>query len=329
MAEETTDGLVCPTCQESFATRQSLGKHLNRKHKCTPKGQPKYYCEPCKKQFERKDVLTQHFKSTAHKDAVKALAAVVDASTDNSSNANHCDNSTHTHNTTNITNNDNRITNNYTLANPPPRPRMFGRTDVLHIADITFEELNKHLNVKNGTGMSPFLNMFKLMHLNDKAPRNHNVLLESKDSDYGLMYKQRHWRIVDDPERMVMDCLSMTATLFLDVEDLLRENLDGITYRKFSKLRDQVERETSGFYRKPSVEVLKLLDRIRDAIVQFTARRTDLLAYAKADLEVAPPMEAVPKTREHPMWQPGGDRYEAFRESRDTGEEPSMPPEHM
>ncbi len=79
----------------------------------------------------------------------------------------------------------------------------------------------------------------------------------------------------------------------------------------------------------PSSEVLKLLDKIRDAIVEFTARRTDLLAYAKADLEVAPPMQAVPNTRDLPMWQPGGNRYEAFKESRDTGEEPSMPPEHM
>ena len=328
MTEETTDGLVCPTCQESFATRQSLGKHLNRKHKCTPKGQPKYYCEPCKKQFERKDVLTQHFKSTAHKDAVKALAAVVDASTDNSSNANHCDNSTHTHNTTNITNNDNRITNNYTLANPPPRPRMFGKTDAGPIVGITFEELNKHLDIKNGTGLLPFVNMFKLMHLNDEAPRNHNVLMECKNGGLALKYKQRHWRLVNDPAGMVRDCLGMAATLFLDVEDHLRGNLDAITMRKFWKLRDQMEHAAIG-YKNPSSEILKLLDKMRDAIVEFTARRTDLLAYAKADMEVAPPMEAVPKTREHPMWQPGGDRYEAFRESRDTGEEPSMPPEHM
>ena len=322
------DSLRCPTCEESFATKQSLGKHLNKKNKCVPKGQPKYYCEPCKREFDRKDHLVVHTKTQKHKEAVKALAAVVDASTDNSSNANHCDNSTHTHNTTNITNNDNRITNNYTLANPPPKPRMFGRTDAAHIIDLTFEELNKHLDIKNGTSLLPFLNMFKLMHLNDEAPRNHNVLLGSKRGEFALMFKQRHWRVVDDPDRMVRDCMNRAAVLFLDVEDHLRENLDGITFRKIWKLRDVVEHEASGF-KNPSSEVLKLLDKIRDAIVEFTARRTDLLAYAKADLAVAPPMQAVPFTRDHPMWQPGGNRYEAFKDSRETGEEPSMPPEHM
>ena len=327
-SDTSNDSLKCPTCEESFATKQSLGKHLNKKNKCVPKGQPKYYCEPCEREFDRKDHLVVHTKTQKHKDAVKALAALVDASTDNSNNANHCDNSTHTHNTTNnhITNNDNRITNNYTLANPPPRPRMFGRTDIEHTADLTFEELNKHLNVKNGTGLLPFVNMFKLMHLNDEAPRNHNVLMEK--GGVALAYKQRHWRLVKDPEGMVRECLSAAATLFLDVEDILRENLDGITMQKFWKLRDQMEHAAIG-YRNPSSEVLKLLDKMRDAIVEFTARRTDLLAYAKADLEAAPPMQAVPNTRDLPMWQPGGNRYEAFKESRDTGEEPSMPPEHM
>ena len=322
------ESLVCPTCEETFATRQSLGKHLNKKNKCTPKGQPKHYCEPCKKQFERKDVLTQHFKSTAHKEAVKALAAVVDASTDNSSNANHCDNSTHSHNqtTNNITNNDNRVTNNYTLANPPPQPRMFGKTSVRHTADLSFEELNGHLNVKTGTGLEPFVNMFKLMHLNDAAPRNHNVLMER--GGLALIHKQRHWRIVDDPEGLVRDCLSAAATLFLDVEDYLKENLDGITFRKFWKLREQMESVAAGC-RNQSTEVRKMLKKMRDAIEEFTARRQDLLAYAKADQEVAPPLEEVPKTRDDPMWQPGGNRYEAYRESRETGEEPTLPPEHM
>ncbi len=31
---------------------------------------------------------------------------------------------------------------NDALANPPPRPRMFGRSDVAHIADMTFQELD-------------------------------------------------------------------------------------------------------------------------------------------------------------------------------------------
>ena len=322
------DSLCCERCSKQFATRQHLEEHLSRKFPCVADGQAKHECKACGKEFLRKTQLTQHLKTKAHINRVEEVA-LSEAGSSTSVSGNHCDNSnTHSHNqtTNHITNNDNRVTNNYTLANPPPRPRRFGKTNVKHTADLNFEELNKHLNVKNGTGLLPFLNMFKLMHLNDAAPRNHNILME--EGGVALAYKQRHWRVVDNAEELVRECLGMAATLFLDAEDHLKENLDAITMRKFWKLRDQMEHAAIG-YKSPSPEVLKLLDKIRVAIVDFTARHQDLLAYAKADQEVAPPMEAVPKTREHAMWQPGGDRYEAFRESRDTGEEPSMPPEHM
>ena len=324
------DSLCCERCSKQFATRQHLDEHLSRKFPCVADGQAKHECKACGKEFLRKTQLTQHLKTKAHINRVEEVA-LSEAGSSTSVSGNHCDNSnTHSHNqtTNHITNNDNRVTNNYTLANPPPRPKMFGRTDAAHISDLTFEELNKHLDIKNGTSLLPFLNMFKLMHLNDEAPRNHNVLMGSKRGDFALMFKQRHWRLVDDPDRMVRDCMNRAAVLFLDVEDHLKENLDSITFRKIWKLRDVVEHEAGGF-KNPSSEVLKLLDKIRDAIVEFTARRTDLLAYAKADLAVAPPMQAVPFTRDHPMWQPGGNRWEAYKKSRDTGEEPSMPPEHM
>jgi hypothetical protein len=93
-----------------------------------------------------------------------------------------------------------------------------------------------------------------------------------------------------------------------------------MAYRQFSRLRDQVEYETSGKTGKPpSPEVQRMLDRFCDAIVEFTGRRPDLLAYAKADQAAAPPLEEVPKTRTLPMWQPGGDRFEAFRQMREDG----------
>ena len=321
------DGLCCERCSKQFATRQHLDEHLSRKFPCVAAGQAKHECKACGKEFLRKTQLIQHLKTKAHINKVEE-AALSEAGSSTSVSGNHCDNSTHSHNqtTNHITNNDNRVTNNYTLANPPPPPRMFGKTSVRHTADLTFEELNRHLNVKTGTGLEPFVNMFKLMHLNDAAPRNHNVLMER--GKLALIHKQRHWRIVSDPEGLVRDCLSAAATLFLDVEDYLRENLDGITFRKFWKLREQMESVATGC-RNQSTEVRKMLKKMRDAIEEFTARRQDLLAYAKADQEVAPPLEEVPKTRDDPMWKPGGNRYEAFKKSRDTGEEPTLPPEHM
>ena len=55
------------------------------------------------------------------------------------------------------------------------------------------------------------------------------------------------------------------------------------------KLRDRVETMSIGYVR-VSAETHKVLDRLCDAIVHFTARRPDLLAYAKADCQLAPPL---------------------------------------
>jgi hypothetical protein len=93
--------------------------------------------------------------------------------------------------------------------------------------------------------------------------------------------------------------------------------MDGKCFRSFMKLRDRVERTSIG-YACVSAEMQKVLDRIRDAIVQFTASRPDLLAYAKADCQLAPPPVETPAVRDISHWQPGGSRYEAFRARRET-----------
>ncbi|BDA45249.1 hypothetical protein COCOBI_07-0360 [Coccomyxa sp. Obi] len=206
---------------------------------------------------------------------------------------------------------------NDALANPPPRARMFGRTDVATIADMTFQELDAFLNLGKGRGMTPFINLFKLLHLSHDASRNHNVLLESRDSAHGLVFKQRHWRRMEDVQRMLMDCLGVAATAFLDLEVELAENMDGKCFSRFMKLRDRVERTSIG-YACVSAEMQKVLDRMRDAIVHFTASRPDLLAYAKADCQLAPPPVETTPVRDLHRWQPGGDRYETFRSQRET-----------
>ena len=200
---------------------------------------------------------------------------------------------------------------NDAMANPPPRARMFGRSDVAHIADMTFQELDALLDLGKGRGMTPFINLFKLLHLNDDAPRNHNVLLESRDSAL-LVFKQRHWRRMEDVKFMLMQCLGNMANLVLDIAEMLAENMDEKCFRRFMKLRDRVETMSIGYVR-VSAETHKVLDRMRDAIVHFTARRPDLLAYAKADCQLAPPLIETPPVRDLHRWQPGGDRYEAFQ----------------
>ena len=204
----------CHVCEATFVDHRALEKHVNKKNKCVPPGQPKFHCSECNITFEHRPLLTQHLKTKKHLDAVARQAEPGSStSIDNSNNANHCDNSTTNNITHNITHNNNQT---YTLSNPPPRPRMFGRSDVSHIIDLTFKELDHHLKLRSGTGLTPFLNMFKLIHLNDDAPKNHNVLMESKDSDFALTFRQRHWRLIGDPERIVMDCLHQTAIQYME-----------------------------------------------------------------------------------------------------------------
>ncbi|CAK0765517.1 hypothetical protein CVIRNUC_003266 [Coccomyxa viridis] len=193
---------------------------------------------------------------------------------------------------------------------------MFGRSDVAHIADMTFQELDALLDLGKGRGMTPFINLFKLLHLNDDAPRNHNVLLESRDSLL-LVIKQRHWRRMEDVKFMLVQCLGNMATAFLDIAEMLAENMDGKCFRRFMKLRDRVETMSIGYVR-VSAETHKVLDRMRDAIVHFTACRPDFLANAKADCQLAPPPIETPAVRDISHWQPGGSRYEAFCAQRET-----------
>ena len=116
---------------------------------------------------------------------------------------------------------------------------------------------------------------------------------------------------------MLMQCPGNMAPAFLDLEMELAENMDGKCFRRFMKLRDRVETMSIGYVR-VSAETHKVLDRMRDAIVHFTARRPDLLAYAKADCQLAPPPVETPAVRDISYWQPGGSRYEAFRARRET-----------
>ena len=194
-----------------------------------------------------------------------------------------------------------------------PEPGCLGGGDASHIVDMTFQELDTCLKIGKGQSVTPFINLFKLLHLNDDAPRNHNVLLEGKDSACGLVIKQRHWRRVEDVQGMLRDCLCETAGMFLDIEELLMENMERTCFRRFWKLRDRVGRVSSLPCVRASAEIQKILDRMHDAIVHFTASRPELLAYAKADNQVAPPLVEATSVRDLSSWQPGGERYEAFR----------------
>ena len=151
--ETTPCEFGCDVCGATYSTQKGLEQHVNRKTKCVPPGTPQHACKACNLVFEKKDPLTRHLRSKKHRDAVARLAEPSSStSIDNSNNANHCDNST---NTNNITHNITHNNQSYTLSNPPPRPRMFGRSDVSHIIDLTFKELDHHLKLRSGAASRP------------------------------------------------------------------------------------------------------------------------------------------------------------------------------
>jgi len=206
------------------------------------------------------------------------------------------------------------------------RPRSFGRANVDHLICLTYEELREALNLREKCGLTPFLKLFKLLHLKPEAPRNHNALLVIEDCEpVAFAFKQHHWREVDCDE-MVRDCVNNTAIRFLDIEFILAPRMPAKGFSKLTKLRDQVERETNGLFKDPSMEVQALMRRTSSAIAAFTKAHPDLLAHARANAHSAPSLVRPTRTRDLPEWEPEvGHRWLALARMQQTGEYP-MPP---
>jgi hypothetical protein len=173
---------------------------------------------------------------------------------------------------------------------------------------------------------APFLNLFKLLHLNPDIPKNHNVLIETAERPpLAFAFKQRHWRDVDSAD-LVRECVNNAAIRFLDIESILVGKLSTKLFDRITKVRDIVERETDALHKHPGTDVQNLMRRTERAIMEFTDAHPDLLAHAKEDAQSAPEMRKAVKTRDLPEWEIGkGHRWLALAKMQETGEWP-MPP---
>ncbi|CAK0778791.1 hypothetical protein CVIRNUC_004648 [Coccomyxa viridis] len=308
---------ACETCGLELSSKHALESHVNRKYKCVPQGQVQYECRTCDKQFTRKNLLDQHLRTDKHRQVVAAAEAaegtgstslVVKESPDTSSL--NIDSHNATTNSTSV-----RI-----------RPRSFGRANVDHRVRLTYEELREALDLKKKCGLTPFLRLFKLLHLTPEAPRNHNALLDIANGEpVAFAFKQGHWHEVDCDE-MVRDCVNNAAIRLLDIEFILAPGMPAKGNSKLMKLRDTVERETNGLFKDPGMEVQALMRRTSSAIAAFTMAHSDLLAYARADAHSAPSLVRPIRTRDLPEWEPEvGHRWLALARMQETGEYP-MPP---
>ena len=206
------------------------------------------------------------------------------------------------------------------------RPRSFGRANVDHLVCLTYEELRDVLDLREKCSLTPFLNLFNLLHLNPEDPRNHNALVDIVDGEpVAFVFKQHHWREVDCDE-MVRDCVNNAAIRFLDIEFILAPRMPAKGFSKLTKMRNTVERETNGLVKDPSMEVRGLRRRTSSAIAAFTKAHLGLLAHARADAQSAPSFVPPRKTRDLPEWEPEvGHRWLALARMQHTGEYP-MPP---
>ena len=308
---------ACETCGLELSSKHALESHVNRKYKCVPPGQVQHECRTCDKQFTRKNLLDQHLRTDKHRQVVAAAEAAegigsiaVVASESFLSSPLNAD----SHNTT-INSTDVRI-----------RPRSFGKANVDHLVRLTYEELREALDLKEKCGLTPFLRLFKLLHLTPEAPRNHNALVDIVDGEpVAFAFKQRRWHEVDCDE-MVRDCVNNAAIRLLDIEFILAPRMPAKGFSKLMKLRDTVERETNGLFKDPSIEVQALMRRTSSAIAAFTKANSDLLAHARADAHSAPSLVRPIRTRDLPEWEPEvGHRWLALARMQETGEYP-MPP---
>ena len=260
---------ACETCGLELSSKHALEAHVNRKYKFLPPGQVQYECRTCDKQFTRKNLLDQHLRTNKHRQVVAAVEAAEGAGSNSLVASESLDKSglnIDSHNTT-INNTDVRI-----------KPRSFGRANVDHLVRLTYEELREALDLKEKCGFTPFLKLFKLLHLNPEAPRNHNALFDIVDGEpAAFAFKQGHWHEVDCDE-MVRDCVNNAAIRLLDIEFILAPRMPAKGFSKLMKLRDTVERETNGLFKDPSIEVPALMRRTSSAIAAFTKAHPDLLA---------------------------------------------------
>ena len=311
---------TCETCGLELSSKHALEAHINRKYKCVPPGQVQHECRTCDKQFTRKNLLDQHLRTDKHRQFVAAAEAVEGTGstsivTSESHNRSSLVADSH-HTTTDITG----VTKVHT------KPRSFGRANVDHLVCLTYEELREALDLREKCGLTPFLKLFKLLHLNPEAPKNHNALVEVLDGEpVAFAFKQHHWREVDSDE-MVRDCVNNAAIRFLDIEFILAPRMPAKGFSKLMNMRDTVERETNGLVKDPSMEVQGLMRRTSSAIAAFTKAHPDLLAYARGDAQSAPSLVRPMKTRDLPEWEPGvGHRWLALAMMQQTGEYPIYP----
>jgi hypothetical protein len=162
----------CEICNKSFACKQNLDNHLNKKNKC--KLNP-LQCEYCGKNFTRKDNLNRHLNSSC-----KEQPQI----------QNNINNSYNTTNNNITNNNHNNITNNYINI-----VKFRGETEqqISDMIDAAFiSRINKAL-INPDNKLHLMGNLLKEINFNKEHPEFHNVYAVNERTKRVYYFNGEYW----------------------------------------------------------------------------------------------------------------------------------------
>ena len=171
----------CGFCNSKFANRSNVLKHL--KKSCKEKQRLEQ--ERDKLKFAYDLFIEQSKKSALHKEIEKIINNKPDINKNITNN--NITNNTNNNITNNTNNNTNNITNNTNNLTLQIQINSFGEEDLSH---ITLDDYKKCLE-QRFPGLFEYI---RLVHLNKKAPQNHNVLLTNGKNKYIKIFKNGKFR---------------------------------------------------------------------------------------------------------------------------------------
>ena len=184
----------CLDCDQIFATKYRLERHMKRKNPCS---ESKFRCEACKSVFKHSQHLTEHrkiCKGPCGSDAIALLTTQLEenriamnaygahhqrAPTQNESGASSGE-------VTNIHNGDiNNIQVNISVCS-------HGKENIEFLRQMPYDELQSIIGCR--CEPATHIRLFNLIRCNPDYPENQNVLLTSKDGDKVHTYLADGWK---------------------------------------------------------------------------------------------------------------------------------------
>ena len=218
---------ACHRCPREFDRQVELHRHLARKTPCTADDiipTKSIQCPGCPKNFSHRSSLSRHRQVCTGSDlAVQELQAQLQNVQQQLSRLGGSVSNTTTiidNSVSSTVNNSNNTTNNITNINIQVNSLGYESTDEL--VTMSFRDLTKLLKLT--PDHDSLVNMIKYVHLNRQHPENHNVQLESLESQDMQVFRNGRWK-TETVESAIYDLISRNCLRFLDISEVLERGM--------------------------------------------------------------------------------------------------------